>query len=104
MGSSKFCAIHGGDGFAFVIQRAPNDEQLGYGGIRNSLAVEFEYSETKTLGRCPIPLIGPLLLNSVPTSAPTRPVLGVIQFLPYIETRYDEPINSRRAIASVFER
>ena len=48
MGSSKFCAIRGGDGFAFVIQRALNDERLGYGGIRNSLAVEFEYSETKT--------------------------------------------------------
>lgn len=38
------CAVHGGDGFAFVIHADPADasalggdgEQLGYGGIRNS--------------------------------------------------------------------
>lgn len=45
------CTVHGGDGFAFVIQ---NDRQrtktigkrkgsaMGYGGIRNSIAIEFD--------------------------------------------------------------
>ena len=47
----KSCAVHGGDGFAFVIHF--DDEvdtsaiggagyELGYGGISNSLAVEFD--------------------------------------------------------------
>lgn len=47
----KSCATHGGDGFAFVIHLDPrldteaigaNGEQLGYGGISNSLAIEFD--------------------------------------------------------------
>ena len=46
----KSCAVHGGDGFAFVIHRDPNRTEtigrngrgLGYDGIRNSLAVEFD--------------------------------------------------------------
>lgn len=45
----KSCAVHGGDGFAFVIHGDPADsaalggdgEHLGYGGISNSLAIEF---------------------------------------------------------------
>ena len=44
------CAVHGGDGFAFVIHRDRNEtaaignpgRELGYGGIANSLAVEFD--------------------------------------------------------------
>ena len=44
------CAVHGGDGFAFVIQSDPGDafaigegaNQLGYGGLLNSIAVEFD--------------------------------------------------------------
>jgi len=44
------CAVHGGDGFAFVIQRDNNEtaaigaagRELGYGGIENSIAVEFD--------------------------------------------------------------
>lgn len=44
------CATHGGDGFAFVLQRDPNGTSalgadgrgLGYEGIENSLAVEFD--------------------------------------------------------------
>jgi len=44
------CRVHGGDGFAFVIHSHPNGtstlgdgaEGLGYAGIANSLAVEFD--------------------------------------------------------------
>jgi hypothetical protein len=42
------CLPHGGDGFAFVIQSLNNSalggisENLGYGGIKNSVAVEFD--------------------------------------------------------------
>lgn len=44
------CATHGGDGFAFVLQRDPNGTAalgaggrgLGYEGIANSVAVEFD--------------------------------------------------------------
>lgn len=46
----KSCSVHGGDGFAFVIQGHPNGTaalgkggaQLGYGGLGNSLAVDFD--------------------------------------------------------------
>ena len=46
----KSCSVHGGDGFAFVIHGDPADasalggdgEELGYGGISSSLAVEFD--------------------------------------------------------------
>lgn len=46
----KSCTVHGGDGFAFVIHADPNDayaigekgNQLGYGGLKNSIAVEFD--------------------------------------------------------------
>ena len=46
----KSCTVHGGDGFAFVLHGDPAEasalggdgEQLGYGGISNSLAVEFD--------------------------------------------------------------
>jgi hypothetical protein len=44
------CTVHGGDGFAFVIQRDDDETEalgtsgngLGYEGIRNSVAVEFD--------------------------------------------------------------
>lgn len=44
----KSCSVHGGDGFAFVIQGIGTDAlglggaQLGYGGLGNSLAVDFD--------------------------------------------------------------
>lgn len=42
--------VHGGDGFAFVIHLDPNEtstigaggEDMGYGGIRNAIVVEFD--------------------------------------------------------------
>ena len=44
------CAVHGGDGFAFVLHSDEGDafaigqgaNQMGYGGLRNSLAIEFD--------------------------------------------------------------
>ena len=46
----RSCAVHGGDGFAFVIHADERDtsaighdgENLGYGGLNNSMAVEFD--------------------------------------------------------------
>ena len=46
----RSCAVHGGDGFAFVIHADGRDtaaighdgEDLGYGGMNNSLAIEFD--------------------------------------------------------------
>lgn len=47
----RSCAVHGGDGFAFVIHNDDKNEthaiggdgeNLGYGGIPNSLAIEFD--------------------------------------------------------------
>ena len=46
----RSCAVHGGDGFAFVIHVDGRDtaaighdgEDLGYGGMNNSLAIEFD--------------------------------------------------------------
>lgn len=46
----KSCSVHGGDGFAFVIHAdergfdaiGKDGQQLGFGGIRNSLAIEFD--------------------------------------------------------------
>ena len=44
------CVVHGGDGFAFVLQGTPQrtyivggaGQEQGYGGIKNSIAVEFD--------------------------------------------------------------
>jgi len=46
----KSCAVHGGDGFAFVIHSDPNatsalgknGQDIGYGGMKNALAIEFD--------------------------------------------------------------
>lgn len=46
----KSCAVHGGDGFAFVVHGHPDGTaalgaggaELGYGGLQNSLAVDFD--------------------------------------------------------------
>jgi len=47
----KSCYVHGGDGFAFVLHHhsganetalGKSGQQLGYGGIPNSLAIEFD--------------------------------------------------------------
>lgn len=52
--SFRTCSVHGGDGFAFVLHYAPesvltngfpiggNGGQMGFGGIKNSLAVAFD--------------------------------------------------------------
>jgi hypothetical protein len=46
----RTCSVHGGDGFAFVIQNNKNSTavvgqvggQMGFGGIENSLAIAFD--------------------------------------------------------------
>ena len=46
----KACAVHGGDGFAFVVHGdqdrldtiGEGASQMGYGGIENSIAIEFD--------------------------------------------------------------
>lgn len=46
----RTCSVHGGDGFAFVIQNSPNNTatvgqdggDMGFGGIVNSLAIAFD--------------------------------------------------------------
>ena len=46
----KACAVHGGDGFAFVVHGdqdrldtiGDGANQMGYGGIENSIAIEFD--------------------------------------------------------------
>ena len=48
--SYRTCSVHGADGFAFVIQNAPNTTrtlgvdggEMGFGGIPNSLAIAFD--------------------------------------------------------------
>ena len=113
----KSCAVHGGDGFAFVIHGDPTDssalggdgEQLGYGGISNSLAIEFDtwtnvdtqQSDDVFQDHISIHSGGPLLPNSSNQSTSLgyyRPYdiadgkvhEAKIQYLPYVETRYFE--------------
>lgn len=46
----RTCSVHGGDGFAFVVQMSPHNTsslggvggQMGFGGIENSLAIAFD--------------------------------------------------------------
>lgn len=53
--SYRTCNVHGADGFAFVIQHAPNTTatiglnggQIGFGGIPNSLAISFDTWENQ---------------------------------------------------------
>jgi len=111
----KSCVVHGGDGFAFVIHGDPADalalggdgEQLGYGGISNSIAVEFDtwtnvdtqQSDDVFQDHISIHAGGPNMPNSSNQSTSMgywRPY-GIadekvheakIQYLPYVEERY----------------
>ena len=113
----RSCRTLGGDGFAFVIHGDPADssalgedgEQLGYGGITNSIAVEFDtWTNVNTQGsddifqdHISIHSAGPLLQNSSNQSTSLgywRPYdvadgkvhEAKIQYLPYVEDRYYE--------------
>jgi len=110
----RSCRTLGGDGFAFVIHDDPADssalggdgEQLGYGGITNSIAVEFDTwtnsdSDDVFQDHISIHSAGPLLPNSSNQSTSLgywRPYdvadgkvhEAKIQYLPYVEDRYYE--------------
>jgi Legume lectin domain. len=113
----KSCAVQGGDGFAFVIQldkdhgaRAigGNGKEMGYGGISNALAVEFDmWTNVDTQGSDDLfhdhisihsASVG---INSAEASTMIgnwRPVelsdgkvhRARIQYLPYVEEKYIE--------------
>ncbi len=113
----RSCAVHGGDGFAFVIHGDPQDdsalggdgEHLGYGGISNSLAVEFDswtnvdtqQSDDVFQDHISIHSGGPFSPNSSNETtalgywratdvADGKVHTAKIQYLPYVETRYFE--------------
>lgn len=113
----RSCAVHGGDGFAFVIHGSPEEaaalggdgDQLGYGGIENSLAVEFDsWTNVDTQGsddvftdHISIHSAGPMLANNANKStalgywrqhsiADGKVHRAKIQYLPYVESRYYE--------------
>lgn len=113
----KSCAVHGGDGFAFVIHGDPADssalggdgENLGYGGLLNSLAIEFDtwtnvgtqQSDDIFQDHISIHSGGPMLPNSSNETTSLgywRPYdiadgkvrRAKIQYLPYVESRYFE--------------
>ena len=114
----RSCAVNGGDGFAFVIHSdsmgssalGGDGEQLGYGGIANSIAIEFDtwtnvdnqkQSDDVFQDHISIHSGGPLLPNSSnkttslgywrPYSIADGKVHTTkIQYLPYVETRYYE--------------
>ncbi|KAL3757138.1 hypothetical protein ACHAWU_002977 [Discostella pseudostelligera] len=113
----RSCAVHGGDGFAFVIHGDPvgasalggDGEHLGYGGISNSLAVEFDtwtnvdtqQSDDVFQDHISIHSSGPTLPNSSNETtslgywrtyniADGKVHSAKVQYLPFIETRYFE--------------
>ena len=112
----RSCAVHGGDGFAFVIHGDPRNvsaiggdgQDLGYGGISNSLAVEFDmWTNVDTQGSDDI-FFDHVSIHSDsvrPNSSNASTALGYwrqtnladgkihsarIQYLPYVETKYFE--------------
>lgn len=114
----RSCAVNGGDGFAFVIHSdsmgpsalGGDGEQLGYGGIANSIAIEFDtwtnvdnqkQSDDVFQDHISIHSGGPLSPNSSNKTTALgfwRPYsiadgkihTSKIQYLPYVETRYYE--------------
>lgn len=113
----RSCAVHGGDGFAFVIHGSPEEasalggdgDQLGYGGIANSIAIEFDtWTNVDTQGsddvfqdHISIHSAGPMLANNANQStalgywrphniADGKIHRAKVQYLDYVETRYYE--------------
>ena len=110
------CVTVGGDGFAFVVHSDPqlgkdalggDGQDLGYGGIVNSIAIEFDTwtntqpgSDDVFQDHIAIHAAGPLLPNSSTeaTALGWRPHdiadgkthRARIQYLPYVEERYFE--------------
>ncbi|KAL7547055.1 hypothetical protein ACHAWF_010377 [Thalassiosira exigua] len=113
----RSCAVRGGDGFAFVLHGDPADadalggdgENLGYGGISNSLAVEFDAwtnvdaqgSDDVFQDHISVHAGGPLRPNGPGKStalgywrahdvADGKVHEAKVQYLPYVEPRYFE--------------
>ena len=111
----RSCAVHGGDGFAFVIHANDKNatgaiggdgQDLGYGGISNSIAVEFDmWTNVDTQGSNDI-FHDHVSIHSAsvhPNSPEASTALGYsraadladgnvhtvrIQYLSYLETKY----------------
>ncbi|EJK75910.1 hypothetical protein THAOC_02351 [Thalassiosira oceanica] len=111
------CVTVGGDGFAFVVHADPqlgkdalggDGQDLGYGGIVNSIAIEFDTwtntqpgSDDVFQDHIAIHAAGPLLPNSSTEAtalgswrphdiADGKTHRAKIQYLPYVEERYFE--------------
>ena len=111
----RSCAVHGGDGFAFVLHSdeiaetnaiGRDGQDLGYGGIRNSMAIEFDmWTNVDTQGSDDLfeDHISIQSLSTAPNSAGATSALGYsrgvdmadgkihrarIEYLPYLERKY----------------
>jgi hypothetical protein len=121
----KSCAVQGGDGFAFVIHLdkdhgpnaiGENGKEMGYGGIANSLAVEFDmWTNVDTQGSSDLfhdhisihsASVG---INSAEASTMIgnwRPVelsdgkvhKARVQYLPYVEEKYIESMSANELL------
>ena len=116
----KSCALHGGDGFAFVIHSdeagtsaiGGDGQEMGYGGIRNSLAVEFDmWTNVNTEGSNDL-FADHISIHSASTGINTsksstmignwRPVdladgqehTVRVQYLPYVEEKYIDSLTA----------
>jgi len=111
----KSCAVNGGDGLAFVIHSdrdagtkalGANGQELGYGGIKNSIAIEFDmWTNVNTQGSNDL-FYDHISIHSGstgPNSASMSSALGYarpvdladgnmhrvrIRYLPYLSTKY----------------
>jgi len=118
------CAVHGGDGFAFVIHSDENGamaiggdgQELGYGGIANSLAIEFDmWTNVDTQGSDDL-FHDHISIHSASKGINTskasamignwRPVdladgqihRARVQYLPYVEERYLDSMTANKRL------
>lgn len=116
----RSCAVHGGDGLAFVIHSdeagshsiGRDGQGLGYAGIRNSLAIEFDtWTNVDTQGSDDL-FFDHIAIHSASTGensdesktklGHSRPVdladgkvhVARIQYLPYLEEKYLEAMTA----------
>jgi hypothetical protein len=81
----RTCSVHGADGFAFVVQNSANateaigevGEQMGFGGIRNSLAVAFDTWQNQGFDSLSVDHVSVQSMGSEPNDALETGLLGV---------------------------